>query len=163
MPARSDSERDRLQPWCKKIFFILVPWSMPISRYSLPYGFIHLWAFFAIDLYAPRPLSFAYSAIFGSWVAALFTRGSFCAIYGGFETIMSNFLPKSCGWSNVACFVFIFASSPSVFMLWRATCSARCDLSMASPPEFAMFFTSAQIMQPVPVPRSSMRNCALFV
>ncbi len=90
MSPRSVSERTKSQPFEMNVVFISVPWSMPISRNSLPSFFIHFFAFFAIAWYAASPLFVAYNAILGSWVAPMSTRGSLWAIYGGFETIISN-------------------------------------------------------------------------
>lgn len=136
------------------MFFMSVPMSTPISRYILPYGFSQCVAFLAIDSYACNPLFFAYNANLGSWVAASFTRLSPCAIYGGFDTMISNVSPKLCGRSNVVRTVFIFSVNWCARMFLRATRRARCDLSIAVPCASGIFLHNAQIMHPVPVPRS---------
>ena len=154
MPAKSDCVRTRFHPCFINIFFTSVPMSMPISRYILPLGVIQCFAFFAMDSYAARPLLFAYNAMSGSWVAASFTRVSVRAIYGGFDTIISNVWPKLCGRQNVVCIVFILLHKLCVRMFRRATRNARYDLSIAVPCALDMFLHNAQIMHPVPVPRS---------
>ena len=155
MPDKSFSVRCKFQPLDIKMFFISIPWSIPISRYNLPFCFSHRDAFFAMDLYALSPLSSAYKAMAGSKVAPRLTRSSLGAIYGGFDTIISNFVPKSPICSKVACFVLILSVRFKVRILRFATRRARLDLSIAIPDAPWMFLTNAHIIQPVPVPRSS--------
>ncbi len=128
---------------------------MPISKYNLPSFFNQLCAFFAIDSYAANPLFFAYNAILGSCRAPLFMFGSFFAMYGGFDTMISYLSDMLGACSNDACFVRILSANPNVLILRRATRRAAWDLSIAVPCAFLMFFTNAQIMHPVPVPKSN--------
>lgn len=109
MPEKSDSVRIKFHPCFINMFFTSSPMSIPISRYILPCGLSQCVAFLAIDSYAAKPLFFAYNANFGSCVAASFTRLSPYAIYGGFDTMISNVSPKLCGRSNVVRMVFILS------------------------------------------------------
>lgn len=163
MFIRSYSLRMNFQPLRIKISLISAPWLMPISKYILPPLVNHMGAFFAIDLYAANPLSGAYRAIFGSCVAPMSTRLSLCAIYGGFETIISNVWLKLYGWSKDVRIVFICFDNCNVWMFLRATRRARRDLSTATPVAPSRFFINAQMMQPVPVPKSSICGDGLFL
>ena len=155
IPAKSISERTNFHPAVVNIVRTSRPAPSPISRYILPPRVIHLRAFFAIAIYAANPLSSAYSAIFGSCDAPISTRVSPRAIYGGFDTIMSNR-----GWRIMFCFVKspIFTETLSVTFksrtFFRATRAAPHDFSIAKTCAFGMFFANATAMHPVPVPRS---------
>ena len=70
--------------------------------------------------------------------------------------MISNVSPKLCGRSNVRHMVFILLSNWCVRIFLRATRMARCDLSIAVPCASGIFLHNAQIMHPVPVPRSRM-------
>ena len=109
---------------------------MPISRYILPSLVIHDFAFLAIDSYAANPLFFAYRAIAGSCVAASFTRLSLYAIYGGFDTIISNGLSNCIFALKSARRVCMRSVKLCVLILWRAIRNARLDLSIAMPVVF---------------------------
>lgn len=136
--------------------------SMPISRYMLPRGFIHLRAFFAISRYAPKPSGSAYRAFLGSCMAPLLTRVSPRAMYGGLDTIISKRSDTAFARLKDLCIIFMRSFNPSACTLRRATRTAPRDMSSPIPVAPGIFFTSAAIIHPDPVPKSRIFGaCAL--